>query len=589
MLPRTRPTTIGQINDLETRRWRVYVVLAMIAGFSLVLVARLVDIQILQSATFRSMATDEHWRRSILPPRRGDIVDVHGSLLATSVTYQSLYASPREIANPAQVARSLAPIVDEPAATIEARLAKKQAAPVLIKPWLPDDAASRVKRLNIGGLFLQPEPRRAYPEGGLAAQTLGVVGVDNNGLSGVERQFDADVAGKPGELVAERDTSGDTIAFSPRKYTPPVDGSTITLTLDRYVQWVAERELDAAITRLGARGGSVVVLDPRTGAVLALAGRPSFRPDDPNLYSPENVARYGIPAISELYEPAATFQILTMAAALDSGVVTPNTSFTDPGTFTYYGGTVQDTTLRIPGPETITGMLMRSSNVGASWVATRVGAPRFYQYLRAFGIGRRTGIELPGEASGSLRLPTEPDWYPFDLATNAFGQGVSVTPLQLAAAVAVIANGGSLMKPYLVKQIDGAAGHRSYYPTVVSRVIRPETAAALTRMLVAVVDDASPGAPRLARVQGYAIAGIAGTTEVPVAGGDGATETIASFAGFAPAEAPRFVVVVRIDRPKGRQSGDEAAAPVFGAIVTQLLEYDQVPPSRSPAGAGSSG
>jgi cell division protein FtsI/penicillin-binding protein 2 len=576
-----------ETNRLETRRWRVYLVAAVIVGFALVLMARLVYLQAIENTHFRSMATEEHWRRSILPPRRGDIVDSNGNPLATSVTYQSLYASTTVIKNPAHVADVLAPLLGESPATLQSLLSKTQLAPVLIKRWLPDDVASKVNELGIDGVFLQLEPKRVYPQGDLAAQVLGVVGVDNNGLSGLELEFNPDIAGKPGELVAERDTAGDAIAFGPHKYTAPINGSTVTLTIDRYVQWVAERELQAAMERNHAKGGSVVVLDPRTGAVLAMAGRPTFHPDDPNLYSTENVARYNIPAVSDAYEPGTTFKIITMAAALDTGTVAPDTSFVDPGYFTYYGGTIRNTIPRPPGPETMTQTLISSSNVGISWVATRVGAPRFYDYARAFGIGRPTGIELPGEAGGLLRMPTAADWFPFDLVTNSYGQGLSATPLQMAVAIAAVANGGKLMKPYVVKKIEGGSGARMYYPTVEGQVIHAETAANLTKMLVAVIDDRTSDESRFARVPGYAVAGTSSITSVPVAGGNPSSEAIASFVGYAPAEDPRFVILVRIDAPRDTPAAENVAAPVFGAIAKQLLNYYQIPPSRPAQGIGT--
>lgn len=565
---------------LETRRWRVYVLVAVFATFCGVLTARLIFIQALQSAHFRSMATEEHWRRTVLPPRRGDILDSNGVPLATSVPFQSLYAATSEIRNTERVAAALAPLLDESPALLEAKLSAKQLAPVLIKRWLPDDVASRVSKLGFDGLFLQIEPRRVYPQGTLAAQLLGVVGVDNNGLSGLELEFNSDIAGKPGELVAERDTAGDAIALGPHQYTPPVDGSTITLTVDRYVEWVAERELQAAIRQYGARGGSIVILDPRTGAVLAMAGAPSFRPDDPNLYSEENIAHYNIPGVSSAYEPGSIFKVITMAAALDTGTVAPDTAFVDPGVFTYDGGTIHNASPRPLGLETMTQTLIYSSNVGASWAAARVGATNFYRYVQAFGFGKPTGIELPGEANGTVRLPSDPVWFPFDLVTNAFGQGISVTPLQMAVAVAAIANGGTLLKPYVVQKVSGPDGTRVYYPTVRGQVIHQETAANLTRMLVAVVDDPKNTPASAARVPGYSIAGKPGTAEVPGDNGYSKTDTIASFVGYAPAEAPRFVIVVRIDGPREPQGSDAAAARVFGAIARQLLQYYQIPPNR---------
>ncbi|MGH2459880.1 MAG: peptidoglycan D,D-transpeptidase FtsI family protein, partial [Chloroflexota bacterium] len=522
-------------NDLETRRWRVYLVAAVIVGVSLVLTARLVELQVLESTHFRAMATDEHWRQSVLPPRRGDIVDANGDPLATSVTYQSLYASTAEISDPARVASTLAPILNVPVGLLATQLAKKQSAPTLIQRWLPDDTANEIDRLHLAGLFLQLEPKRAYPQGNLAAQVLGVVGIDDNGLSGIELAFNGDVAGQPGELIAERDSAGDAIALGARKYTAPVDGSTLTLTIDRYVQWVAERELRAAVDRDHASGGTVVVLDPRTGAVLAVAGLPTFQNDDPDLYSPANVALFNIPAVHQSADPGSIFRLISLAAALDAGAVGPETSFMNSGQLTYFGATIHESSESPAGLETMTHAIADSSSVGTAWAATRVGAPRFYQYAQAFGFGKPTAAGLPGEVAGLLRLPSDADWLPFDLVNNSLGQGISVTPLQMAVAVAAIANGGMLMKPYLVEKVAGQDGSRSYFPTVEGAVIRAQTATNLTRMLVATVDDRSTGEARFARVVGYEVAGIGGIAPSDVTVGAGPSATLATFAGYAPA------------------------------------------------------
>ena len=574
-----RASTALSQNDLETRRWRVYLVAAVIVGVSLVLTARLVELQVMESAHFRTMATDEHWRRTVLPSRRGDIVDVNGDPLATSVTYQSLYASTSEITDPAHTAAVLAPILNQPTAPLAARLSKKDVAPILIQRWLPDEIATKISNLGMDGIFLQMEPKRVYPQGNLASQVLGVVGVDNNGLSGLELAFNGDIDGKPGQLIAERDSAGDAIALGPHEYSAPIDGSTLTLTMDRYVQWVAERELRAAVNHYQAKGGTVIVLDPRTGGVLAMAGLPTFRTDDPNLYSPENIALFNIPAVNRSYQPGSIFRIVTLAASMDTGSVGPDTSFDDSGSLTYFGGIVHNTVSRSAGRETMTQTLMSSSTVGTAWAATRVGASKFYQYAHAFGFGEPTGVGLPGEVGGRLRLPNDADWLPFDLVTNSVGQGFMVTPLQMAVAASAIANGGSMMKPYIVEKVAGPDGTRSYFPTIEGTVIRKETAQNLTRMLISAVDSQNGGEARLARVPGYDVAGLDGI--VPgTAEGNGSVPASAAFAGYAPADAPRFVILVWIDAPRQTSSDGGIAAPVFQSIAQQLLNYYQIPPSR---------
>lgn len=564
----------------DRRRGRVYAIAAVLVVFGLILTGRLVYVQVVEHQRFQSMAAAEHWRQIAVPPRRGDIVDTNGVPLATSVDFDTLYASTTEIADAAGIATRLAPLLAISEQSLEARLARRQVAPTLLKAGLSSQEASEVRSLRLGGLFLQSEPMRAYPQGDLAAQVLGAVGIDDNGLSGIELELNAELAGTPGSVIAERDTGGDAIAFGPTFSQPPVDGARVNLTIDRYVQWVAERELATAIDRQNAAGGTVVVLDPRTGAILALASRPSFRPGNPELYNPADVALYGIPAIATAFEPGSLFKVVTLAAGLDGGAATAQTTFYNQGYLTYAGGTIHDAIQLPPGQMSMTQALSYSSNVGAAWVATRLGARRFYATVRAFGIGTATGVELPGETAGFLRLATANEWSDFDLATNSFGQGLAVTPLQVAAAMASIANGGVRMKPYVVQGVTAPTGARTVNATSLGSAIRSETATTLTRMLVSAVDDVAAGEEKLARVPGFAVAGLAGNTLIPPGPGYDSSDTVASFLGFAPAERPRFVILVRVDQPKDAALRDKAAAPVFGAIARQLLSYYQIPPSR---------
>ncbi len=574
---RSSLTPISGGSEARQRRLRALATAVAIGGC--VLALRLGYIQVIQHDRLRAQAAAEHWRRSELPSRRGDILDSSGHPLATTVEYQSVYASTTEIADPSRVAAALAPVIGEPEDRLRELLTRRQVAPTLLKRWLDEETATRVQQLSLDGIFLQIEPKRAYPQGPLAAQLVGVVGVDNNGLSGVERQYDADLAGRPGSLVAERDTSGDAISLGPRLFNAPVDGSSLTLTVDRYVQWVAERELDAAIARHDARRGVVVVLEPQTGAVLALAGRPSFTPDAPDLYAPSTIPLYDVPAVTRADEPGSAFGFVALAAALDAGAITPRSTLDHPGYLTIAGSTVRDATPNPPGTETIAQAAARGSNVGFAWAASQVGAARFYQTAQAFGIARATGIDLPGEAAGQLRRATEPDWHPFDLALNAFGRGLAVTPLQLASAMAAVANGGNRLKPHLVRQIDGPTGPRTHLPTPLGRAVRAETAAALTQLLVAAVDDPTGGDAHLARVPGYAVAGLAGLADAPAEEGVGTPARVASFLGFAPGEHPRFVILVRLEQP-GEATNAAVAARAFQSICRQVLSYYQTPPSR---------
>ncbi|MCL4458322.1 MAG: penicillin-binding protein 2 [Chloroflexi bacterium] len=569
------------MSELEDRHWRLYTLMAIIIGCIIVLVFRLFYIQLVQHDYYRSLAAKEHWRSKAIPAHRGTIYDSGSSALAESVSFESLYADTGQISHPDMVAGLLAPILGDTPDNIKAKLAVKQVSPVLIKRFLPFEVAEKVHKLGVWGLILQMEEKRVYPQGSLCAQLIGVIGADGQGLSGIEARFNKDLAGQPGSSLAERDTSGDEIYLSMGQYVPPIDGADVTLTIDRYIQYLAERELEAAVRKHQAAGGTILVMDPTTGAILAVANQPTVDLNDPALYQPSKVPLYKNPAISDVYEPGSIFKVVTMAAALDAKAVTPDFTYMNQGFFAYGGGIVRNAAYRPPGPETMTQVLQRSSNIGAAYVATRLGAEKFYHYVKAFGLGQPTGIELDGESPGIVRFPTQPDWHPFDLAANAFGQGISVTPLQMATALSAVVNGGILMKPYVVKEVNGPGGHRQYYPTVVRQVISPETAQALREMLVSVVEVTEGGQVRLARVPGYRTGGKTGTAQVPGARGYNPDETIASFIGFGPADDPRFVIVVKVVAPKDTPWGETVAAPVFRSISQQLFVYMKIPPTQT--------
>ncbi len=569
------------MNDVDQQRWRLLAIILVLFGMTLIIAARLVDIQVLRHEYFAGLARDEHRRKEAVQPRRGNIFDRHGNLLATTVGYQWLYADPVQVRDAGQLATKLAPIINQPAIEIERKIqsAGERRVPVLLATKLPSAVVDRIRELDSDGLTLVPKYTRAHPNGDLAAQVLGVVGADNVGLSGLEAYFDDVLSGVPGWIIADRDTDGDEIAFGSRQYQPPVDGGDLYLTLDAYVQHVAERELEYTLNKHSARSGTIVVLEPTTGQVLALASRPAFSFDDPDLFNEDNLRLFRVPAIIDAYEPGSTFKVLTLASALDGQAVTPDTSFHNPGHFTYMGGTVKNAIARPPYEESMWLTLQRSSNIGAAFAATQLGSTKFYDYLTAFGLGRPTGLKLPGETGGLLRLPNRADWHPFDLVTNAFGQGISVTALQLTSSVAAVANGGTLMRPYLVQRIAKSDGETTTDPLPLTQVISAETAATLNTMLVSVVDYEEGGQRKPSRIDGYAVAGKTGTAEIPVSGGYSAL-TIASFVGYAPAEAPRFVMLVRIDEPKDTPWGETVAAPTFKRAASDLLLYFRIPPSR---------
>ncbi len=557
----------------------------LVACLALVVV-KLVYLQVIQHERYLALAREEHWRREEIPSERGTIFDANGHPLATSVLYETLLADTSQVKDPQRTAELLAPVIGEPVAQLQDKLGQPRSAATVLKEGLSYEVGQKIRQLKLPEVYLLPVPRRVYPEGSLAAQTLGVVGADNRGLSGIELALDDTLCGKPGAILAERDTGGEAIALTIREYVLPERGRDVVLTIDRFVQEVAERELERGIARASAKGGSVVVMSPRTGALLAIANRPSFDPADPNLFSEDRVPLYRNAAVSDMYEPGSIFKIITMAAGLDSGAVTADHAYLNEGSFSYGGGVVRNAISRPQGMETMTEILVRSSNIGAAYVAVRTGAEDFYRYVRAFGFGQMAGVEIPGESPGLVKAPGDSNWAEFDLATNAFGQGISVTPLQIAAAAGAVANGGTLMKPQLVKGINGPDGFEEYSPVVVRQVISPKTAKTLTEMLVAAVDAVEGGQPRECHVPGYRLAGKTGTAEIPDASGYREGATIASFVGFGPAEDPRFVIVVKLIEPQTSPWAEAVASPVFREIAKQLLTYYGVPPADS-AGAAA--
>ena len=559
-------------------RARVRFLFALFAIASLVLSARVAYWQTVGRGDLLARATDQVRSDLVVAAQRGVIRDRAGAILATTVELRSLYAIPGQMKDrdghderPA-VAAALAPILGEQPEVIRAAL-ESGADWIYLRRRLPEDIATRVAALGIGGLGFEMEPKRLYPNGGIGAQVLGFVNDDGLGQYGVEGRYDDALRGTAGRLVVERDPANRELAIGLRTASPARAGQDLVLTLDLAVQTAAERELAAAVQREKAAGGSIVILDPRDGAVLALASSPTYDPARVGSAAPEALRDR---AIAWTYEPGSTMKAITVAAAIDKGVVTPKTSYNDVG-YAVIGGRVLSNALgRAYGPTTVSQVLQRSQNAGAVFVASKLGAPDLYSYVRAFGFGDRTGVDLAAETGGSVRPLAE--WYPVDLGTISFGQGIAVTPLQLAAAYAAIANGGTLFRPYVVATRRDADGEHRTAPVPVRQAVSPETAATLRTMLTATVDD---GIANLASLKGYSVAGKTGTAQIPSDDGRYVDDAyISSFAGFVPAEGPRMVVVVVLDRPQSKLLGTIPAMNVFKAIAGDALRYARVQPDR---------
>ncbi len=563
---------VGEVRD---QRWRLMTLCVVFAACAVGLVYRTYTYQVVEYQRFASLASEEHRLVEKIVPKRGDILDRNGHPLAISVMYQSVYADPMSVKDPGAVAGALSKLLNESPESIAAKLQTSSKMPILLKRKLPADVSTKIANLSLPGIYLQQEPFRGYPEGSIAAQLLGFVGQDFKGLAGLELSLDRDLGGEPGRLAAERDTVGGEIAIGQRQLVPPQEGSDAILTIDRYIQRMAERELADALKEYKARGGVIIIMEPKTGAILAMATQPTYDLTAEEVFDPNHQELYRPSAVTDMYEPGSVMKLVTMSSAMEEKLVTPDTTFMDTGVAVIDGVKIRNWDLGAHGRESMTQVLINSCNIGAQYVAGLLGPDRFYRYLDAFGFGKTTGVGLPGESPGRYRTPKEAEWTRVDLATNAYGQGIAVTPLQMITAVAAIANDGVLPKPMLVKAFRQGESVREIAPVQVRRVVSSETAKALTGMMVHVVEDNSL---KLSVVPGYKIAGKTGTADLPTSTGYTSGVTYASQVGFAPADDPKFVMLVRIDgSPK--QYGGQVASPVFKKIAEQLFAYMRVAPS----------
>ncbi|HEV7671667.1 MAG TPA: penicillin-binding protein 2 [Thermoanaerobaculia bacterium] len=555
--------------------------LRVLAGLGLVWVAliagRLYYLQVIRHAHYAKRAGNQQQRVVELDPPRGTIYDARGRELAVSIEVDSVYAVPSEIADPSAAAHQLAQLVEKDPGKLAKQLGDRDRDFVWIKRKLDPPTAEKIRALHLSGLRFVTESKRYYPMRELAAQVLGFVGTENHGLEGLEQLYDQTVAGKPGRRTVLRDARKGTVMDPELSFTDPEPGRDLHLSLDATIQHIVERELAQSVDERGARKGMAVFLDARTGGVLALASYPSF---DPNLYGDTSKDLWRNRAVTDFYEPGSTFKIVTAAAALESGLVKASDTFDcGMGQITLAGIRIRDH--KPFGILTFAEAIAKSSNVGMIKTALLLGDERLYGMASALGFGRKTGIDLPGEASGILHPLSEWRRFPLSKAYISFGQGVSVTPLQLAVAAATVANGGVRLQPYIVASTGGAGQIEPLHAAIqpVGRAMSAATAAELTRLLEGVV---TAGTAKSAAVAGYNVAGKTGTAQIPLAGSYDRNHYVPSFVGFAPGDRPQIVGVVAIDAPQGFEyHGGQVAAPVFGAIARQVLLYLGVRPERT--------
>jgi len=529
---------------------------------------------------YQEQAQDEHQGSLVLNPRRGAILDRNGYPLAASVDAYDVMVDSQVWDDPAQArqrAEALADVVDRPPQHILTDLSTSITREVIVGRGLDYQGSLRVEDLRLPGVRLVRTSRRVYPEGNLAAPLIGFIGRDNVGLTGLEADYDRDLSGAAGSLFYERDGLGNKIALGYSERVPPEPGADIILTIDRYMQRLAERELDATIEKHEASGGTIIIMDPRTGAILAMASRPSFDLTNLDLSDESQMDLYRNRAITDLYEPGSVFKTVTMAAALDAGVVAPESVYVDEGVARISGWTIVNWDFGAHGTQTATQILVKSLNTGAVWLSELLESNRFYDYVFRFGFGQPTGVGLSGEAAGQVRTPAEDAWSEVDMATNSFGQGINVTPLQIVTAISAIANDGKLVRPYVVQEVRSGDDRQVFQPVEVRQVVTAEAANTLTHMMDAVVDGITT--VYSISVPGYQVAGKTGTASISVPGGYKEGAYIASFAGFVPSDDPVLAMLIKIDEPKDVPWGSAVCAPVFARMALSILNYLKVPPA----------
>jgi cell division protein FtsI/penicillin-binding protein 2 len=558
--------------------WRLLLLGVLFCAAGLVLTARLAQLQIVSHGHYAVEAEDEHMGVEKVFPPRGAILDRNGYPLALTLDTYDIYINRKVWQDEklaADGAEALSSVLGRRPDEIRAALGAETDGDALVAGSIGYDAGRKIIEMGVPGVKATATIVRFHPEGDLASTLLGFVGRDQTGLAGLEVDLQDQLGGSAGTLYFERDSMGNPIPFGYRQITQSEPASDVRLTIDRYIQEATEQALDAAIEKNGANGGSIIVMEPKTGAILAMASRPSFKLSQLDLTDETKMDLYRNRAVTDLYEPGSVMKVVTMSTAVDLGLVTPNTTYEDTG-MAYVGGyAIENWDFSVNGTTTMTQLLQKSLNTGAVWVGEQIGPERFYDYVKRFGYGEPTGVGLGGEAAGTVRTSDDPEWYPSDLATNSFGQGISVTPLQMITAVAAIANGGVLMRPYIVEDIVGPDGNHETQPQVVRRVISEAT----SRTLTAMMNDVVEGVPSHgARVQGYHVAGKTGTSFISVPGGYAPDRVITSFVGFAPVSDPRMIVLVKIDEPQGERLGGTVAAPVFAELAPKILSYLGVPP-----------
>jgi cell division protein FtsI/penicillin-binding protein 2 len=553
-------------------------ILVLCSTLLLGIVVRLVWVQIVAAPTYSAMATKQRRRDIKLPARRGTIYDREGEPLAVSVDAKTIWAAPNTIKDKPAAAQAIASVLGGSPKTYETTLARDSGF-VYIARTVDVDQAKSLEALNIKGIGFLDDSRRMFPSGELACQILGFVGNEGTGLAGVEKRYDDVLGGRAGLLVGERDPYGRPIPGGVQKSFDPVDGHDIVLTIDKDIQYHAQTELAAAVKKWGAKGGSVVVMNPRNGEIYAMASTPGFNPND---YRKADAEGFRNRPISDAYEPGSTIKSLTAGAVIDKGLYKPDSMFELPSTLTVAGRTIHESHDRGTVDWSLSDIVTNSSNIGAVKLGLKLGKQGLYDYFAAFGLTEATGVDYPGEARGWLPKPSL--WSSSSIANIPFGQGLSATPLQLCRAVGALANEGELVTPHFLMKVPEDPSMELSWPK--RRAVSAEAAKTTTGMLKNVVVE---GTGKAAAVAGYEVAGKTGTAQVALKDGLGYAEGtyIASFIGYLPADDPQVLISVKIDEPTNAIFGGTVAAPLFSMLGQFSVEHLKIPPTTAKSQAAT--
>jgi len=578
-----RASKFADFKKTSPSNGRLYGLVFFIFIVVFIAVFRLYFLQMVSGAYYRTLAQDQHTIFKKLVPERGEIFleDKDGPYpAAVNKETKIAYAVPREIENPEEVAGGLAPILQIDKNELKEKLDNPEDMYEVLKHRLSDEEIQKINEADLEGVHLSDENYRYYPLGELASQALGFVGWSGDSLKGrygLEAYYEKILKGEEGDIFQSRDSGGRWIAVGERTIREAKNGSNLVLTIDHIIQYEAEKILKGSVEKYRADGGSLIIMEVATGKILALANYPTF---DPNNYSQvENMEIYKDAAVEDAYESGSVFKTITMAAGLDSGKISPETTYVDSGAVKEAGYTIKNSDLKAYGVQTMSGVLEKSLNTGAIFVEKLIGNKNFYDYVERFGFGELTGIDLANESDGNIvnlkNLKSDIQFF-----TAAFGQGIAITPIQLITAYNAIANGGVLVKPQIVDKIINPDGsEESIAPVEIRRVISEKSALQVSELLRNVVVK---GHGKRADVPGYLVGGKTGTAQVASSDARGYEEgkTIGSFAGFAPLNNPKFTILVKIDNPKEVQWAESSAAPTFGEIMKFLLEYYNIEPTE---------